>query len=34
VPWQQAVAMAEQGEIEDAKSLVGILQWDRLRKKL
>ena len=32
VPWQEAVAMAERGEIEDAKSLVGILQWDRLRK--
>jgi ADP-ribose pyrophosphatase len=34
VPWHEAVAMAERGEIEDAKSLVGILQWDRLRKQL
>ncbi|MCG8448428.1 MAG: NUDIX hydrolase [Pirellulales bacterium] len=32
VPWQEAVAMAERGEIEDAKSLVGILLWDRLCK--
>jgi ADP-ribose pyrophosphatase len=32
VPWEEAVAMAERGEIEDAKSLVGILQWDRLRR--
>jgi ADP-ribose pyrophosphatase len=32
VPWSEAVAMAERGEIEDAKSLVGILQWDRLRR--
>ena len=31
VPWKQAVSMAERGEIEDAKSLVGILLWDRLR---
>ncbi len=30
VPWSEAVAMAVRGEIEDAKSLVGILQWDRL----
>ena len=33
VPWSKAVAMAERGEIEDAKSLVGILQWDRLRSE-
>lgn len=31
VPWREAVAMAERGEIEDAKSLVGILLWDRLK---
>ncbi len=31
VSWPEAVAMAERGEIEDAKSLVGILLWDRLR---
>ena len=30
VPWSEAVAMVERGEIEDAKSLVGILLWDRL----
>jgi ADP-ribose pyrophosphatase len=32
VPWAEAVAMAERGEIEDAKSLVGILQWERMRQ--
>ena len=31
IPWDEAVAMAERGEIEDAKSLVGILQWERIR---
>ena len=31
VPWSEAVAMAERGEIEDAKSLVGILLWERIR---
>lgn len=31
VPWSEAVAMAERGEIEDAKSLVGILLWNHLR---
>jgi len=31
VPWAEAVAMAERGEIEDAKSLVGILRWDRMK---
>jgi ADP-ribose pyrophosphatase len=31
VSWEEAVAMALQGEIEDAKSLAGILLWDRLR---
>lgn len=32
VPWEEAVAMALRGEIEDAKSLVGIFQWELLRK--
>ncbi|MGI9428878.1 MAG: NUDIX hydrolase [Bythopirellula sp.] len=32
VPWNEAVAMALRGEIEDAKSLVGILLYDRLRE--
>ncbi|QEG34080.1 NUDIX hydrolase [Bythopirellula goksoeyrii] len=31
VPWEDAVAMAMRGEIEDAKTLVGILSWDRVR---
>ncbi len=32
VSWDEAVAMALRGEIEDAKSLAGILLWDRLRQ--
>lgn len=32
IPWREAVAMAERGEIEDAKTLVGILFWERLRQ--
>jgi len=31
VEWDEAVAMCLRGEIEDAKSLAGILIWDRLR---
>ncbi|HEX5591397.1 MAG TPA: NUDIX hydrolase [Candidatus Limnocylindrales bacterium] len=31
VPWAEAVAMAERGEIADAKSLVGLLRVARLR---
>ncbi len=31
VSWQEAVRMALCGEIEDAKSIAGILLWDRLR---
>jgi ADP-ribose pyrophosphatase len=34
VPWDEAVAMAERGEIEDAKSLVGILLWERMRSEV
>lgn len=30
VPWEEAIAMTLRGEIEDAKSLAGILLWDRL----
>lgn len=33
VPWREAVASAERGEIADAKSLVGLLWVDRLRAK-
>jgi len=32
VSWGEAVAMALRGEIEDAKSLAGILLWDKLRE--
>ncbi len=31
VPWSEAVRMALGGEIEDGKSLIGILLYDRLR---
>jgi ADP-ribose pyrophosphatase len=31
VPWSEAVRMALDGEIEDGKSLVGIMLYDRLR---
>ena len=31
VTWDEAVQMALSGEIEDAKSLVGILHWEYLR---
>lgn len=32
VSWDEAIAMCLRGEIEDAKSLAGILLWDRLRE--
>jgi len=31
VDWEQALALIETGEIEDAKTIVGLLRWDRLR---
>ena len=34
LPWRVAVAMAEQGEIHDAKSLVGLLWLSRLRGQI
>ncbi len=33
VDWEEAVAMALDGRIEDAKSLAAILMWDRLRNE-
>ncbi|RUL87663.1 NUDIX hydrolase [Tautonia sociabilis] len=33
VPWEQAVAMALDGRIEDAKSMLAILYWDRMRRE-
>lgn len=32
VDWKHALAMIESGEIEDAKTIVGLLLWDRLNK--
>ena len=31
LPWQEAMQMVLQGTIQDAKTLVGLLLWDRLR---
>ena len=31
VPWTEAVEMVLSGKIEDAKTVVGILLWDRMR---
>jgi ADP-ribose pyrophosphatase len=33
LPWDEAMRMAETGEIEDAKSLSALLLWDRLRSR-
>jgi ADP-ribose pyrophosphatase len=33
VSWEAAVELALRGDIEDAKSLVGILHWELLRKR-
>ncbi|HET6882841.1 MAG TPA: NUDIX hydrolase [Pirellulales bacterium] len=32
VTWQEALALAERGEIRDSKSLVGLLWYDRFRR--
>jgi ADP-ribose pyrophosphatase len=32
VPWRDAMSMALDGAIEDAKTLCGLLLWDRLRQ--
>ncbi|QDV33394.1 NUDIX hydrolase [Tautonia plasticadhaerens] len=32
VPWDHAVSMALDGRIEDAKSMLAILYWDRVRR--
>ena len=33
VPWNEAIGMAERGEIEDGKTLCALLMWDRLRNR-
>jgi ADP-ribose pyrophosphatase len=33
LPWRDALAMVERGEIEDAKSICALLLWDRLRPR-
>jgi ADP-ribose pyrophosphatase len=33
VPWDEALAMAEDGRIEDAKSLLALMICDRLRRR-
>ncbi len=32
VDWKHTLALVESGEIEDAKTVVGLLLWDRLKK--
>jgi ADP-ribose pyrophosphatase len=32
VPWEQALRMVDRGEIEDAKTICGLLMWDRIRR--
>jgi ADP-ribose pyrophosphatase len=31
LPWDQAVSLALRGQIQDAKTILGLLLWDRLR---
>jgi ADP-ribose pyrophosphatase len=33
VPWAEAIAMAERGDIEDGKTICALLMWDRLRNR-
>ncbi len=33
VPWEEALRLAERGEIEDSKTLCALLMWDRLRQR-
>ena len=33
VPWEEALAMAEDGRIEDAKTLIALMLCDRLRRR-
>jgi ADP-ribose pyrophosphatase len=34
VPWSEAMAMADRGDIEDGKTLCALLMWDRQRNRL
>jgi len=33
VPWDEALAMIDRGEIQDAKTVAGLLAYDRIRRK-
>lgn len=33
VPWREALAMVDRGDIEDAKTICGLLVWERLRRR-
>jgi len=33
VPWDEALAMIDRGEIEDAKTIAALLMWERLRPR-
>ncbi|HTU26351.1 MAG TPA: NUDIX hydrolase [Pirellulales bacterium] len=34
VPWAEALAMIDRGEIQDAKTVAGLLAYERLRRRL
>jgi ADP-ribose pyrophosphatase len=33
VPWEEAIAMVLRGDIEDAKTICGLMIWDRVRSR-
>jgi soluble cytochrome b562 len=33
VQWDEALAMIDRGEIEDAKTIAALLMWDRVRQR-
>jgi ADP-ribose pyrophosphatase len=33
VPWDEALAMIDRGEIEDAKTIAALLMWERMRRQ-
>jgi ADP-ribose pyrophosphatase len=32
VPWDQAIELVDSGQVEDAKTIIGLLLWDRMRR--
>ncbi len=33
LPWRSAIELVDSGVIQDAKSIIGLLYWDRLRER-